>query len=209
MNLMSLSLVQQELIRRQIELLDDESLKEHGSRIVRQMKKEYDDCLNNDSEVIFNKTSVAQNLTGEDVNTFIPEGVLESEFFEEPNSRSSLCRNRASYTYRWAFIRIYLDKWFTLADQKATKRMISNVRSAIVKNLIDTISWLNEEQKKSAKERASRLELNTGYPDWVSDDEELDKEYDGEEHPRWPMDPLTVNAHYNFGSHEISELSAL
>lgn len=211
-HLMSLSLIQEELNRRQLDLMDNDDLKNHGSKIIKKMKREYDDCLNNlvSSPIVFNVTKTMSYSEGiksapKDAKTFIPEGFLGSSDLVDPNPNRARCRNRVASNYRWAFIRIYLDRYFTLADAKATRKMISNVRSTVAKTLIDRVSWLNEGQKKKANEMASTLTLNIGYPDWVADDAELDKEYEGSEHDSWPMDPLTVNAHYSPGNHEISK----
>jgi hypothetical protein len=199
---MSLRLVQQELERRQQDLLDDTSLLSHRSKAVRKMKQEYDACLKGGFLVHHHKMNFTDDLEQE---SFLPEGYFgtqQSLVDSDPNRAK--CRNQASTNYRWAFIRTYLDKYFTREDQNETRKMILNIRENIVKQLIDTIPWMTEELKKSTVEKASTLTVNTGYPDWVADDGELDKEYEGSAHGKWPMDPLTVNAHFDFNGHEIS-----
>ena len=57
---------------------------------------------------------------------------------------------------------------------------------------------MDQDTEESINRGLDDVEMNTGYPDWLADDKELDKEYEGREHPYWPMDPLTVNAHFSY-----------
>ena len=200
--LMSLSKIAQVLSKRQIDLYEDDNLRNHGSKTVRKAKKIYDDCLKKDDATIHlmwkEQQKKKQQEKSQTSHTFIPEGWLDPMVDEPSDERKSVCRYEAKSECDFAFTRIYLDKYFPLAEHKASRKVISNVRSTFINNIVDKITWIDPATKKRTLYNLTNLELNTGYPDWMADDKELDAECssDSPVHPTWPMHPLTVNAHY-------------
>ena len=44
--------------------------------------------------------------------------------------------------------------------------------------MLDEANWLDEGTKRSAKDKLHNMNLKVGYPDYIIDDEALDKDYD-------------------------------
>ena len=109
---------------------------------------------------------------------------------------SSSCESLARAKCRYAFVRVYMDKYFPVAEHKAALRLISNLRSTFVSDIVDKIPWIDPETKKLVLKNLTEFQLNVGYPDWLSDNKELDMECQGFEHDRWIIEPLTLNARY-------------
>ena len=96
----------------------------------------------------------------------------------------------------FAFIRVYIDKYFPLTEHRAVQRLVSSVKNTFFSEIVNKITWIDPETKEYVLKHVEELRLNIGYPDWISNDNELDLECRGVKHGRWPMDPLSVNAEY-------------
>ena len=200
-NIDGLGLVKKQLTERQVGLLDDPKLKNHGSKVVRKVKQMYDDCINGNRENA--TTRMTGRVFGNQPHSLIPEGMYKNQpFVITPESE---CREYAGYNYSWVITRLYLDKYFPIAEHKATRQAIMNVWKAYRNNIIKNVPWMDDETEGTVNKGLDDLQINTGYPDWLSDDKELDKEYEGEQHPHWLMDPLTVNAYFYPAVPEISK----
>ena len=49
--------------------------------------------------------------------------------------------------------------------------------------MLDEADWLDEGTKISAKDKLYNMNLKVGYPDYIIDDEALDKDYDQVQNP--------------------------
>ena len=201
-NIDGLTLVQQELTARQIGLLDNPTLKNHGSKIIRKAKKMYDDCRANIANVRPTTPETGRFMVKES-DSLVPEGMYENKTFSM--SPEDVCRREVQNEYPFVITRLYLDKYFPIAEHNATRNTIMNVWKAFRNDIVKIIPWIDGNTRQNVYNNLDRLEVNTGYPDWLSDDKELDREYQGRRHPEWPMDPLTVNAHFYSVIPEISE----
>ena len=177
-----LGLVKKQLTERQVGLLDNPKLKNHGSKVVRKAKKIYDDCMNGNRE---NATTPLTPLNGRvfanQPDSLVPEGMYKSE--PCVITPESVCRGEVSYKYPWVMARLYLDKYFPIAEHKATRQAIMNVWNAFRNNVIKQVPWMDNKTAETVTQGLDDLEINTGYPDWLADDEELDEEYEGDSHP--------------------------
>ena len=108
----------------------------------------------------------------------------------------ALCNVDAESTCRYAFARVYMDKYFPVAERKAAQRLISSVRRASVSEIVNNISWIDLETKKHVLNNLTELQFNVGYPEWLEDDTELDLECEGTKHHPGIMKPFEVNAHF-------------
>ena len=109
---------------------------------------------------------------------------------------SSSCESLARAKCRYAFVRVYMDKYFPVAEHRAVSRLILNIRNTYVSDIVNNIKWLDPQTKKTVLKNLTELQLNIGYPDWLLNDKELDLDCQGVQHDRWPMNPLEVNAQY-------------
>ena len=160
MNIMSLSKMRTVLNQRiNSDLYADDNLRSHGSKVVREAKKLYDDCVN----------------TGK-----------------------SYCNSVAKDECYFAFIRVYIDKYFPVAEHRAATRLISSIRKTFFSDIVDKITWIDPETKKLVVQNLTELQFNIGYPEWLKDDMELDMACEDVKRQPWPMDPLLFNA--QFGS---------
>ena len=108
------------------------------------------------------------------------------------------CNSDARRTCEFAFVRVYMDKYFPVAERNAAKRLISSVRTASVSQIINKIEWIDPQTKEHVLRNLTQVQLNVGYPEWLTDDRELDMECQGVEHDRWPMKTLEVNAQFQY-----------
>ena len=201
-NVDGLSLVRKELDTRLVGLLDHPKLKNHGSKVIRKAKKLYDDCIDgnlreNATEPLADKVFVKQS------DSLVPLGIYKSQSLN--NDREAGCRSNVAFKYPFVLVRLYLDKYFSITEHKAARDVTLNVWKALRNDIIKKVPWMTNETMENVNQGLDDLEINTGYPDWLVDDEELDKEYEGKQHPEWPMNPLTVNAHFNPPVPEISK----
>ena len=104
------------------------------------------------------------------------------------------CNLRARETCEFAFVRVYMDKYFPVAERNAARRLISSIKTASLSGIINKIEWIDPQTKEHVLNNLTQVQLNVGYPEWLTDDRELDMECQGFEHDRWPMNTLEVNA---------------
>ena len=50
------------------------------------------------------------------------------------------------------------------------------------KSLVDDASWMDEDTKILAREKAESMVSKIGYPDWMKDSTALEKYYEGVQH---------------------------
>ena len=113
------------------------------------------------------------------------------------NRGDAYCNSVAKDKCYFAFLRVYTEKYFPVVEHTAVERLILNVRSTFISDIVNKITWIDPETKKDVFKNLSELKLNIGYPEWLLDDNELDMECQGLRHDRWPIDPLSVNAWYS------------
>ena len=198
----SLFLVQRQLYDRQLELLDDPTLKNHGSKTIRKVKEIYDDCKANQGSIKPTIPETVRFIVNES-DSLVPEGMYDAKSFLM--SSVDVCQQEIQRKYFYLFLRLYLDKYFSIAEYNASRNVIMNVWKVFRNDIVKSIPWIDEKTKKNLTDNLDILKLNTGCPDWLFDDEELDKEYEGQKHAGWPMNPLSVNANFNRGVPEIGE----
>ena len=113
------------------------------------------------------------------------------------NRNETNCNNKARWVCENAFFRVYIDKYFSVAEHKAATRLISSLRSTFVEDIVNKIKWIDPETKKHVLKNLTELQLNVGYPDWLLDDTILDYECEHVKPNPWPINPLTVNAEFD------------
>ena len=159
----------EELNRRKSTLLDDDSIKNHASKIVRKVKEIYDDCLNGKDEKFVT----------------LPYSDDSSSKYHRNNQkqvdRKTECLNHCLMRYRAVGTRLYVDKYFQIEEHKAAREMVNNIRDALFFHAIPGIPWADVKTKQSMLHDLLTMNVNTGYPDWISNDTELDKEYSGDQ----------------------------
>ena len=200
-NIDGMGLVYKQVTERQVGLFDDPKLKNHGSKVVRKAKQMFDDCMKS------NRKNATTPLTGRvfanQPDSLIPEGMYKNEPFLV--SLESVCRDRVGDKYSWVITRLYLDKYFPIAEHKATKDLIKNIWKAYRNNVIKKVPWMDNETEETINQGLDDLVINTGYPDWLADDKELDREYEGKTHTFWPLNPLLPIAQFIGAVPEISK----
>ena len=178
-NLMSLFTIQEELQRRLATVLDDDNVKNHGSKAVRKVKQIYDDCRGkSDKEInrMYREMKLKNRLNKLlGMSTFFPHSWEKTNHKNLTNDQK--CQQKAQSQYPYAFDRTYIDKYFPKEDHENVKKIVSNIRQTYVNTIVDKITWLDESTKQSLLGELKKLNLRTGYPEWVGIDSELDSEY--------------------------------
>ena len=226
----ALTLVNQANEVRSDSALDNANLKNHGSKIVRKVKKMYDECVketngtflgtlrskNREYLLRLRDRMIEEAAQKGKVETFVPHTIpTVEEIMNLQLSKKGECRTAVAGKYEFAFVRAWLDKYMDKNATAEARKVINNVHSAILNQM--NISWATPDDKRTYREQLSKLERNLVYPDWIVDDKELDAEYEGDtissihhlvedfaKHPNWPMPVLMVNAHFSTAN-EISE----
>jgi membrane metallo-endopeptidase-like protein 1 len=60
--------------------------------------------------------------------------------------------------------------------QETAQEMIGNIREAFIE-LLEENHWMDVETRKVAKEKAMKINERIGYPDFLTSNQELNKEY--------------------------------
>ena len=200
-NIDGLGLVQKQLTERQIGLLDDPKLKNHGSKVVRKAKKIYDDCMND------NRENATTPLTGKvfmnQHDSLVPSGMYKSQSLV--NTFEEICRKEVNSKYPFVIIRLYLDKFFPITEYKASRDIVMNVWKAFRNHIIKKVPWMDEKTQKTVYKTLDDLKMSIGYPNWLTDDKELDKEYKEEKHPNWRGNVLSVGGTYWIVNPEVGK----
>ena len=72
--------------------------------------------------------------------------------------------------------RAYVDTYFSEESKKSAEEIIQRVLEKYVTE-INKKDWMDEETKKRAQEKTSKLKINTGYPNWIKNDSILSDMY--------------------------------
>ena len=204
--------------RRIIEALDDPKLKDHGSKVVKRAKKLYDECASkSDRSFVDNmrkknrlyllkkREQMIEEMSKGESHTFVPRKIpTVEEIMNLKLSDKEECAVTVGSKYNLAVVRAFVDKFMGPEATAEARKMMNNIHSTILNKLI--LSWADETEIKTYKSIFAVLIKNFAYPDWLTDNKELDSEYDVSnetiydlvdnlaKHKQWPIDPLEVNA---------------
>ncbi|XP_022096999.1 membrane metallo-endopeptidase-like 1 isoform X2 [Acanthaster planci] len=94
------------------------------------------------------------------------------------SARWKRCVNEGNIVSEFAIGRMYVEENFPAVAKEKTVEMIGNLKTAF-KAMLETNDWLQEADKKVAAEKADKMRIDVGYPDWIMDDVKLDEKYQG------------------------------
>uniref|UniRef100_A0A3B3HNR1 endothelin-converting enzyme 1 n=1 Tax=Oryzias latipes TaxID=8090 RepID=A0A3B3HNR1_ORYLA len=139
--------------------------------------------------------------------------------------RWQTCIGNTDDTLGFALGALFVKATFDKLSKEIAEEMINEIRSAF-KQALDRLSWMDEQTRKAAKEKADSIYDMIGFPEFILDPKELDDVYDGYEvsddsffqnmlnfynfsarvmadqlrktpnKDQWSMTPPTVNAYY-------------
>ncbi|XP_056138989.1 endothelin-converting enzyme 2b isoform X1 [Lampris incognitus] len=139
--------------------------------------------------------------------------------------RWQTCIGNTDDTLGFALGALFVKATFDKHSKEIAEEMINEIRSAF-KESLDKLTWMDEQTKQAAKEKADAIYDMIGFPDFILDPKELDDVYDGYEvsddnffqnmlnfynfsarvmadqlrkppnRDQWSMTPPTVNAYY-------------
>ncbi|XP_033097749.1 membrane metallo-endopeptidase-like 1 isoform X4 [Anneissia japonica] len=92
------------------------------------------------------------------------------------SSRFRSCTDYVNSILNFAVGRMYIDKTFTGDSKENTVEMIDYLREAFIE-MLKYNDWMDEDAKIVAAEKCNAMYDQVGYPDWIKDDNTLDKEY--------------------------------
>ena len=73
--------------------------------------------------------------------------------------------------------RTYVDNLFTRSDKEIADQMIERILDRF-KGIVGQKKWMDERTRANSIEKASKILVNTAFPDWLLRDEQLELEYD-------------------------------
>ncbi|XP_033642229.1 neprilysin-1-like isoform X1 [Asterias rubens] len=94
------------------------------------------------------------------------------------SARWQRCVNEDNSLLEFATGRLYVEENFPANAKEKTIEMIGNLKVAF-KEMLKTNDWLLEADKTVAAEKADKMNIDVGYPDWIMDDAKLDEKYEG------------------------------
>ena len=126
------------------------------------------------------------------VRNFIGFRVVE-QFFKLTNKQArqqfttseqkplwQMCLNDAASGLRPVYLRLYVDHVgrveMELARHKMTQ-MWNNIKTSFQQSLMHEYDWLDQETREYALEKLASMGSYLGYPDWIFQDEILDREF--------------------------------
>ncbi|KAK8766348.1 hypothetical protein V5799_006876 [Amblyomma americanum] len=74
---------------------------------------------------------------------------------------------------------LFVRRHFNDQSKKKAEEMINDIKAAFLEILMD-VDWMDNDTRKVAREKAELMTQKIGYPEYISNPEELDKEYDVE-----------------------------
>lgn len=89
---------------------------------------------------------------------------------------SERCINVLSSVLPQLVGRHYVDTYFSEESKKSAEEIIHQVLDNYVIE-IKKKDWMDQETKDKSLEKTTKLKINTGYPNWIKDDGELNKLY--------------------------------
>ncbi|KTF74502.1 hypothetical protein cypCar_00022185 [Cyprinus carpio] len=126
--------------------------------------------------------------------------------------RWKLCASDTDSALGFALGALFVKATFSEDSKAFVEDMVSEIKWAFEDSL-KTVSWMDPETKKAAKEKADALYNMVGYPKFIMNPKELDKVFNDLMCTplisvflsvyRWSMTPPTVNAYYNPTKNEM------
>ncbi|XP_072428191.1 neprilysin-like [Chiloscyllium punctatum] len=86
------------------------------------------------------------------------------------------CANYVNSNMDKAVGRLYVDDAFAGESKKMVEELIEQIREVFVQNLHE-LSWMDEQTKRKAEEKARAIRQRIGYPPDIKDDAKLNSEY--------------------------------
>ncbi|KAK2526710.1 Ece1 [Columba livia] len=125
--------------------------------------------------------------------------------------RWKFCISDTDNNLGFALGAMFVKATFAEDSKQVAEEMIAEIKTAF-KESLETLQWMDEETRKSAKEKADAIYNMIGYPKFIMDPKELDKVFNDYEATsdlyfenvmQWSMTPPTVNAYYSPTKNEI------
>uniref|UniRef100_A0AAY4CMK3 Neprilysin n=1 Tax=Denticeps clupeoides TaxID=299321 RepID=A0AAY4CMK3_9TELE len=86
------------------------------------------------------------------------------------------CANFVNSNMEYAVGRLYVEEAFSKDSKNMMEEMISEIREVFISNL-DHLSWMDDETRMSAAEKARAIQERIGYSENIMDDKYLNQEY--------------------------------
>ncbi|XP_055956746.1 endothelin-converting enzyme 1-like isoform X2 [Patella vulgata] len=192
---------------------------------------------NTDREVLANYVvwnmlqALPAYLPGEFTNAALGLSKVESGV-KDIAPRWKRCVGKTSNQLGFVTGALYVNKKFSKDNRKEVDEMLNNVKKAFINGLED-LTWMDEETKQIAIDKAKAVGNMIGFPDWILQPEKLDEYYENiniteghfllshlalrsfdvmknieklhkpPDRTEWEMSPDQVNAYYNPPNNDI------
>lgn len=95
---------------------------------------------------------------------------------EKPLDMERRCLDFVMETVPEIVGRSYVDLYFSEEERDSAQEMIDAIL-LVFKDIIREKDWMDQETRKNSLEKAEKLLVNTAYPDWLLEDEELEEKF--------------------------------
>jgi predicted metalloendopeptidase len=87
--------------------------------------------------------------------------------------RRYFCASKAMTLFHAPVSRLFVDKYFSDEAMDGADKIVRDLKQTFAEQL-QHHEWLDDETKKFAIDKASKMKINTGYPKWLKNNNELD-----------------------------------
>ncbi|KAF8785573.1 Endothelin-converting enzyme like protein [Argiope bruennichi] len=116
--------------------------------------------------------------------THLPENftVALHEFYRDNgvplqiSDRWKICINRINSIFGMIAGFLYVKEYFSLEDRNEVRKLVLDLSFEFEKQLLYN-NWMDRETKKAALEKLRAMKVNVGFPDWITDESNLDDFY--------------------------------
>jgi len=93
-------------------------------------------------------------------------------------TRTTICANYVNDNMGFAVSRLYIKKYFDENARNQSKEIIKNIRSSMM-TMLQQATWMDDDSKAKAVDKAKAIYENIGYPDYLASDNttQLEKMY--------------------------------
>jgi len=110
---------------------------------------------------------------------------LQDLVFEYTKARSGVqeqllqwkqCVGQVYSELKWAISRLFVERYLPPSIKPKAKQLVKHLKQSFME-IVNQASWLDESTRKLALEKLFAIRENVAYPEWLLNNEELDKFY--------------------------------
>ncbi|GIY11977.1 neprilysin-11 [Caerostris darwini] len=106
----------------------------------------------------------------------VKEFFRDTGFAQQTSERLRTCINRINSVFEMAAAFLYVKKHFSFEVRNEVRKLVLDL-SFEFENLLLNNDWMDRKTKNAALEKLRAMKVNVGFPDWITDENNLDDYY--------------------------------